>query len=345
MKTPPVRYLVLWLTTACNLRCQYCYRHPEAPKAMPRDIALAALSLAAASSLPFHVQLAGGEPTLQPGLIEFVGRTVREAGWPATVAVQTNGTLIDAALIDLCRRYDIGMGISVDGPPDIQEQLRGRAGDIFRGLALLAQAAVSVRVTAVLSSVNAVRLYDLAVTLSRFANVRGLGLDPLVRTGTALSTPDLFPQADTIRSGVRAMCEAVEQMNKCHGRRIEWREMEAVRRALSGQGISRPYCHACKGESLAVHPSGAVYPCGQTIGDPHMAAGTVDSVDWERLRTCYQGLQLRGDCTTCPLAGRCPGDCPSRLHYNNGSGTPAMCIVYQAIAEMLTGKPAGRNMP
>ena len=162
MTNPPVRYLVLWLTTACNLRCHYCYRHPEAPNAMPREIALAALSLAAAPGLPFHVQPAGGEPTLQPGLIEFVGRTVREAGWPATVAVQTNGTLIDAALIDLCRRYDIGMGISIDGPPTSRNSCAGGRAT-FSGIALLAQAAISVRVTAVLSSVNAVRLYDLPV--------------------------------------------------------------------------------------------------------------------------------------------------------------------------------------
>lgn len=63
MTSPAVRYLVLWLTTACNMRCRYCYRSPEAPKAMPRNTALAALHLAAASGKSFHVQLAGGEPT------------------------------------------------------------------------------------------------------------------------------------------------------------------------------------------------------------------------------------------------------------------------------------------
>ncbi len=345
MTSPTVRYLVLWLTTACNMRCRYCYRSPEVPKAMPRDIALAALSLAAASGLPFHVQLAGGEPTVQPGLIEFVGRTVREAGWPATVALQTNGTLIDRNLGDLCRRYGIGVGVSLDGPPEVQEQLRGQAGATFRGLALLEEMSIPVRVTTVLSSVNVGRLYDLAVCLARFTNIRGVGLDPLVLAGAARTTPDLSPSPEAVRSGVRALFEAMEWINRDCAIPIEWRESDAVRRALLGSGPVRPYCHACQGESLAVHPSGAVYPCGQTIGDPDMAAGAIDAVDWERLRTYYQGLQFHGDCTTCPLAGRCPGDCPSRLHYNNGAGTPAMCIVYQAIAEMLTGKPAGRNTP
>ena len=338
MTSSPVRYLVLWLTTACNLRCRYCYRFPEAPRAMGRDVALAALSLAAASGLPFHVQLAGGEPALEPGLIDFIGRAMREAGWPATLAVQTNGTLIDASFVDLCRRYDISVGVSLDGPPDVQERLRGRAGDTFQGLALLAQASVPVTVTAVLSSVNAGSLSDLALTLASFANIRGVALDPVVRKGSARTVPDLLPSADAARSGVRAMCETLEEMNRRYGKRIEWRELESVRHALSDNGPGHAYCHACNGESLAVHPDGTVYPCGQTVGDPDIAAGTVDRVDWERLGACYAEMGMKGDCGTCPLAGQCPGDCPSRLRYNKGTDVPAMCTVYRAIAESLSAK-------
>jgi uncharacterized protein len=299
---------------------------------MSRDVALVALSLAAASGLPFHVQLAGGEPTLEPGLIEFVGRTVREAGWPATLALQTNGTLVDRSLGDLCQRYDIGVGVSLDGPPDVQEQLRGHAGATFQGLALLEEMAIPVRVTTVLSSVNAGRLYELAISLARFTNIRGMGLDPLVLTGAARGTTDLLPSTEALRSGVQAFFEAMEWINRDCAIRIDWRELDAVRHALSGSGPVHQYCHACSGESLAVHPDGAVYPCGQTIGDPNMAAATVDSVDWARLKTCYQGLRLQGDCGTCPLSGRCPGDCPSRLHYNNGGNGHAMCVIYQTIA-------------
>jgi len=116
MNYPPARYLVLWLTTACNLRCRYCYRKEDDHAIMSKEVARTALFLAAQSGLPFHVQLAGGEPTLEPDMIEFVGRTVRDAHWPATLAMQTNGTLWERDMIELCRRYDIGIGVSVDGP-------------------------------------------------------------------------------------------------------------------------------------------------------------------------------------------------------------------------------------
>lgn len=345
MKHPNVRYLVLWLTTACNLHCQYCYRKGEAHAAMSKDVAQAALSLAAASGLPFHVQLAGGEPTLEPGLVEFVGRTVRQAGWPATVAIQTNGTLIDRVLLDLCRRYDIAIGVSLDGPPDVQEALRGMSGATFRGLSMLEKEGMPVRITTVLSSVNAGRLYDLALSLARFNNIKGVGFDPLVMTGRAQIRPDLLPSTEAVYTGVQDFMEALENIKGYRTNSFDWRELHVVRQALSEGVSSRPYCHACKGESLAVHPDGKAYPCGQAIGDPDMAAGTIDAVDWTRLHTCYEGMELRGDCSSCPLAGRCPGDCPSRLRYNQSIVAPAMCTLYRAVAEKLTREYSKRSMP
>jgi uncharacterized protein len=311
---------------------------------MSRDVVQAALSLAAASGLPFHVQLAGGEPTLEPGLIEFVGGMVREARWPTTLALQTNGTLIDRCLADLCRRYDIGVGVSLDGPPEVQEKLRGGSGATFRGLSILETMRVPVRVTTVLSSINAGRLYDLALSIARFGNIRGVGLDPIVLKGEAKRIPDLFPSQNAVRSGVQALLGALKQIHWDCGVCLSWRELDAVRRALSRSGPAGPYCHACRAESLAVHPDGTVYPCGQTIGDSNMAAGTVDSIDWVKLKTCYQSFQLGGECSDCPLAGRCPGDCPSRLRYNNGTGTNAMCIIYRTIAQALTEKPGERRI-
>ncbi len=344
MSHSPVRYLVLWLTTACNLHCSYCYRKDENSSTMSEDVARTALSLASTSGLPFHVQLAGGEPTLEPQLIEFIGRTVRKAGWPATIALQSNGTLVDRHLIDLCLRYDISIGVSLDGPPDVQEELRGMSGATFRGLSMLEKAEMPVRTTAVLSSVNAGRFRDLALVLARFRNIRGVGLDPIVMTGRAKKKPDLFPAPETVRSGVQALFDAMEWIRRDHGRRIDWRERSAVRQALSGSGPIGPYCHGCRGESLAIHPDGTAYPCGQTIGDPGMSAGMIDLIDWSRLRMCYQGIELQGNCPTCLLADRCPGDCPSRLRYNNGAGTPVMCTVYRTIAERMVGKSARSNI-
>jgi uncharacterized protein len=305
---------------------------------MSEEVAFRALSVAASSGVPFHVQLAGGEPTLEPGLIEFVGRTVREARWPATLAVQTNGTLWDRNMVELCRRYDLAVGVSLDGPPDVQTSLRGMSGATFRNLSMFEKEGLPVRVTAVLSSFNVGRLGDLLLTLAMFNNIRGMGFDPVVMSGEAQKKPELIPAPEAVRAGIQMFIAALEQMKNLRNIPFDWREMQVVRQALSERELNRSYCHACLGESLAVHPDGRVYPCGQSVGDPELNAGTVDAVDWAKLRTCYAGVALHGDCASCSLAGRCPGDCPSRLRYNGYLREPVMCTLYRTVADHLNRK-------
>ncbi len=332
---PPVRYLVLWLTTACNLRCAYCYRGDQEPEVMPLDVASAALQIAAASGLPFHVQLAGGEPTLEPALIEKVARMVREAGWPATLAVQTNGTLIDPALIACWRRYGISVGLSVDGPPAVQDRVRGGARATFQGLELLARSDVAVRVTSVVSSANVHHLGELMLTLAAFPNIRGVGLDPVVFRGRAVQMEGAIPGEEALQSGIRTMLAVHDRLGKLRRTPMRWRERDAVLKALSGKNAQGVFCHACRGESMAVHPNGTVTPCGQTVSDSGKVAGTVWNVDWEKLRGTYREARMQGPCQGCFLEGRCPGDCPSRTEANQGRGPSAMCVIYRTIGEWI----------
>lgn len=333
MTRPAIRYLTLWLTTSCNLDCVYCYRGKQHPLAMPFSVALAALNQAGASGLPFHLQLAGGEPTLEPELIQRIAQTVHAAGWKATIALQTNGTLLGENLIDLCLRHGIALGVSLDGPPEVQERTRGGAKAVFRGLELLAKARVRVHITTVMSGANTACLGDLVLCLAGFPNIEGIGLDPLVNKGMALLRGVKPPSDPEISRGIRDMLTTLERVNRSRACPIRWRERDAVTKSLSRDRPPPAYCHACQGESLAVHPDGRVFPCGQTVGDPSMAAGLVDDIDWEKLRSFFRGAHLQGECESCVLNGKCPGDCPSRLAYNTGLSAGLMCMVYRTIAE------------
>ena len=330
---PSLRYLALWLTTDCNARCVYCYRDDETPQKMSQETAFAALDLAARTKEPFHVQLAGGEPVLAFDLVERIGARLRETNAPATVALQTNGTMIDSRLVEICRRYRIETGISIDGPPRIHERLRGQAAATFRGLALLAEAEIPVRVTTVLTSVNSNQLSRLALMLAAYENVAGFGLDALVDKGRAIQNRSLIPDENQVIRDIRDLMETLSFLNKNRRNGLRWRELDAVRASPSGVGGKYDYCHACRGESLAVHPDGTAYPCAQTIGDPSAEVGTVARVDWKRLRGFYNNVRMNGDCGDCPLSGRCPGDCPSRLRYNALRRDTIMCTVYRTIAE------------
>lgn len=357
----PLRYLVLWPTAACDMGCHYCYRRDRRGGRMSIEVADAALDLlcesARASGRPAHVQLAGGEPTLVPELIEHVGRRISHMhGVRITCGIQTNATRLTPELIQALEELRIQVGVSLDGPPAVQQAARGRAEATFAGLALLSRRHMPVRVTTVLTALNATHLPELALTLALYPNVTGFGLDPLVPLGSAMHSPGLVPSTEDVRTGVTGLYTTLATVNRTRRKPLLWRELETVRRALARSaagsplvsadgrtaipldvGSAHPYCFAECGQSMAVAPDGAIYPCSQAVGDPASRAGSVDAVDWRRLAARFAGARLTGPCESCTLHGRCPGDCPSRVEAwrrmgPDGPASPVTCLIYDTLA-------------
>ncbi|MGQ9920588.1 MAG: radical SAM protein [Desulfobacca sp.] len=332
MMAPTIRYLTLWLTEACNLHCRYCYRPPvTAPQTMSREVIDRALTLAAGSGRPFHVQLSGGEPTLVPELIAYTAQRLRKLGGRATLGLQTNGTRLTSALVTLVQRYHLQVGLSVDGPPAVHDALRGGFAETLAGMQLLEQAQVPFRVTTVVSAANLATLDLLVLMLSGFRSCQGIGLDLLLTKGQALQHGVQPAAPEAWRQAIGALLRSLAFSNQRRQNPLRWREWDLVRRA----GMARRqqgFCHAARGESLAVQPDGTVYPCGQTCGEPQWAAGTVWQLRPDRLKLLAERCRPRqADCQTCPLTACCPGDCPSRLFYNNPREAELVCILYQTI--------------
>jgi uncharacterized protein len=330
---PDIRYIVLLLTTACNLQCAYCYRGECKPESMAREVAAEALKLAAESGRAFHVQMTGGEPALEPELVEWVASTIRKESWHATVGLQTNGTLIDRSLARMAKRYDIQIGVSLDGPVDIQDELRGGAVSTFRGLKVLAEEEVPFCVTTVVTEQNVAYLGKLALILGGFGNAGGVGLDLLVRKGRADKTDRVMPpSSNALREGLRELVKVLRRINSSRPRSIKLREVELLKRVCRIRK-ALPFCHASRGESIAVHPDGSLYPCGQTVGDPEFYAGTIGSLVVSRLSALSSHVLEDTTCSGCPLIGRCPGDCPSREYYNDEAGKRLACVMYRTLWE------------
>ncbi|MFE0652038.1 FxsB family cyclophane-forming radical SAM/SPASM peptide maturase [Streptomyces sp. NPDC059534] len=136
----PFREFLVKVHSRCNLACTYCYVYESADRgwrAQPVTMAPATAELlcrrigehARRHALrSVRVILHGGEPLLagEPFLAGLV-RALRAALPPTTraeVALQTNGTLLDAAVLRLCRDEDIRIGVSLDGPPAVHDRYR-----------------------------------------------------------------------------------------------------------------------------------------------------------------------------------------------------------------------------
>jgi uncharacterized protein len=148
--------------TLCNIDCSYCYLPSrDRQKVMSDDVAIAIAEGIAAQDAPHKVTVGwhGGEP-LTTGVGRFerllaAFETLREEG-KVTHAVQTNATLINDAWCELFDRFQIGIGVSIDGPPALNTNRRDRRGNetfdrAMRGIARLKAAGIEFNVIAVVS--------------------------------------------------------------------------------------------------------------------------------------------------------------------------------------------------
>ena len=105
---------------ACNIQCQYCYQNPQRDAGnVPRAYDLEAMKAA--------VEREGGPFTLFGGEGLLVPEDDLEALWAwgleryGSNGVQTNGVLINDAHVRMFHRYQVQVGVSIDGPGELND--------------------------------------------------------------------------------------------------------------------------------------------------------------------------------------------------------------------------------
>jgi uncharacterized protein len=331
---PVPGFLILALSRRCNLRCVYCYNGEAVDEDMSPEVMDRAFEFLALSEGPFGVQLTGGEPALVPGLVERAMVKAedlsKKSGRPRSVAVQTNGTLLSKEFLSLLAKGKVRLGLSIDGPPDLNDGIRGGSRALLEGLELLNSLRMPFNVTTVVSNLNCDSLWELPLFLSAHPGARGIGLDLLVKKGRNGAKP---PDPASLSLGVKKLADTLKIANLRRAAAgvapMVLRELELVKTSARGGGRAR-FCGACGGSSLAADPKGGLYPCGQAMGEESLSFGTV--FEPKGPNGDLGDFTLPGEhCGTCELKGRCPGECPSRLYFNRDESPPLVCALYGSL--------------
>jgi len=165
---PQIGMVVLQPTAFCNINCSYCYlpdrdnRHVLAPSTVTRLFTELFASGWAAPHLT--VVWHAGEPLVVPVAFYREAFAAIERLRPPSVAVrhafQTNGMLIDDGWCALFRDWEVGVGVSLDGPRELHDanrKTRSGAGTFDRtvaGIRRLQAAELPFHVISVLSSAS-----------------------------------------------------------------------------------------------------------------------------------------------------------------------------------------------
>ncbi len=168
--------IVLWTSGRCNLKCKYCYADTRKQQ-HDMDFPTAVKVLEYFGDTPLKIQFAGGEPLLNYALICRIDEYIRRHGYDVQFQLQTNGTLIDQEIAAKIKRMQIAVGVSLDGPPEVNEMLRGGTKSAVNGIRKLAQAGINININSVVTAENVERLPELVDFSVYLGNVKGIGLD------------------------------------------------------------------------------------------------------------------------------------------------------------------------
>ncbi|WP_438491836.1 FxsB family cyclophane-forming radical SAM/SPASM peptide maturase [Streptomyces asiaticus] len=157
----PFRSFVLKVANRCNIDCDYCYVFNSKDQAWRSLPARMSVEVARAAGRRIgehatthglrtaHVVLHGGEPLLagprhMVDLLTALREGVPAEGPEVRVELQTNGTLLSEAWLDIFEQFEVTVGVSLDGPPDANDRhrlthaSRSTAASTVRGVELLA---------------------------------------------------------------------------------------------------------------------------------------------------------------------------------------------------------------
>ncbi len=331
--TPEPTEVALFLTTACNLRCTYCYAQAgdTAKKFMKPDVACRGIEFVARNAARLGrdrfavIYHGGGEPTVNwPTLTEshaFATSLAKELGIAFSSSTATNGVLRDSQ-IDWIISHLNGASVSFDGSPELQDEHRPKVGgggsssQVIHTLTRFDEGGLPYGIRVTVTADHIPHLVEsVKFICSRFKPKR-LQVEPAYQMGRWKDAPS----AET-----DAFIEA-------------FREAQVAARALgqeiyfSGAKVGHLSNHFCgvTQDSFSLSPDGGVSGCFEVFAEDEKDAdiffyGHTDNngqfqFNKKRLANLRsQTVDRHTFCSTCFAKWNCGGDCYNKSLKVNGS--------------------------
>jgi uncharacterized protein len=336
--------LTVYPTSRCNLGCVYCHtdaspRRSSEPEMAAFERALdsvVANCIAAAISSVTVVVHGGGEPTLARGFCEaalaYADRSIVAAGLEPFYYVSTHGALDDDTADWVAQRFH-RVGLSCDGPPEVQDTQRPRAGGGGSARAVLRvarrwrDAKVHVAARATITAATVGRQVELVDWFLDEIGADEIRFEPLYVRGRAVAA--LSPEP---RRFARELLRAQEQARQ--------RGVGLLYAGVRLEELHGPFCNVDR-QVLALTPDGLVTGCFDATerrADPggHMMLGAAGKIDPALVASHRLALGRRQRrCDSCFNRFHCARECPSWCAARGddpGAEPGPLCVIAQNLA-------------
>jgi len=334
--------LTLHLTTACNLRCSYCYSPPTLGPHMSSKVIQAALELAARlNERTCGIAFFGGEPLLHmDGIRETVSRARRmeeDGRVRFHFKITTNGLSLTDEVLDYSVRESIPVAMSFDGVREAHDRHRRtpKGGPSYELLLPRLRKLLERRPY---SSVLTVVTPETAPYLAR-------SMEFLLDLGVRYLIVSLNYDASWREDDLVVLEEQCRELGRLY---VQWSE-EGRKFYLSPFEVklsSHVRCHEQREDrcelgqrQLSVDPAGHLYPCVQFTRagpDSRWCIGNVfDGVDQAaRGRIHDESEAEKSECGDCEIRNRCHSTCGCLNWQTTGSinrVSPVLCRYEQML--------------
>jgi uncharacterized protein len=327
------------LGVACNLQCQYCYQHPQrdAGNVLPTyDMERIKASVEKEGG---HFSLFGGEALLMPEedleeLWSWGYEKYRQNG------VQTNGSLINDNHLRMFKQYNVHVGVSVDGPGELNdvrwagslERTREMTAKTHANIERLAKEGVRWSLIVTLHRNNATR-DKLSLMHDWFKYMDSLGC-----TGARLHIMEVDDQAvmQKYALSTEENLEALLSFLKLQeGLSFGFSVFTDMRNLLKGQDQSVTCIwNACDSYTTravrGIEGDGQRSNCGRTNKDGIDFVKS-DIEGFERYLALYHTPWAYGGCKDCRFFLLCKGNCPGTAIDRDWRNRTMYCQVWMGL--------------
>jgi radical SAM protein with 4Fe4S-binding SPASM domain len=330
------------LGVKCNIQCQYCYQNPQRDAGnIPTqfDVAKMKAALARAGS---SFTIFGGEPLLvpEPVLEELWAFGLERFG---SNGIQTNGSLISDRHIAMFKRYSVNVGISVDGPEDLNDVRWAGTVQRTREATARTHAAIERLVREGIVPSLIVTLHRNNATADKLPRMRDWFryLDTLGITSARLHDLEIESTAVGEKYGLTDAEQLTAFLEfaalESELRQLRFDVFSDIRKMLLGEDQSTTCVwNACDPYTTravqGVEGHGQRSNCGRTNKDGIDFVKS-DREGFERSLALYYAPQDAGGCHGCRFFVMCKGQCPGGAIAGDWRNRSSKCGLWMALFE------------
>ena len=337
-------FLILSLTNQCNLSCRYCFAEiSKKHSTMTFETAKKAIDTMIEQGKrdkAYSIFFFGGEPLMKKKLVEQIAdyafeEIVHKKKGKVNYLLNTNATLIDDEIIQLFRKYNFVVTVSLDGPRSYHDANRiyasgkGSFEKVVENALLLKSSAIKTNIRATFSP-------DIRDLVSVFDYLESLKLPYnyafTINSEYKMNLRETLFEEEQFKTVENELRKAAKYFYSkiWNGEPVYNMGLNQKISVLKHKMKRRYSCEAGR-KSMTVDEQGNYYACQNMIPYKQTVIGTVDTgiSDGNRLKYQSKNLETLIECRDCWIRNLCAGGCEVERSNPNVQTRNQMCRLFR----------------